>query len=168
MRSQRTVQRRQVGRLWCRTTIIPDVEAAIFTKRVGRIVCRSEQCKILVRFDGGDAVCANASPVLQIDIERQPEKIMVRCTGKVNLESWTLFSRTVRGLFAEQKPIRVDLANVVLVDSTGIGAFVSVWASAKGGGGDLKFINPNKRVQDVVEITKLHDMFENPPAGNGS
>ncbi len=113
-------------------------------------------------------MCANASPVLQIETERQPDKIIVHCTGKVNLESWTLFSRTVRGLLAEQKPIRVDLANVVLVDSTGIGAFVSVWASAKGGGGDLKFINPNKRVQDVVEITKLHDMFENSTAGSKS
>ena len=108
---------------------------------------------------------ANASPVLQIEVERQPDKIVVHCTGKVNLESWPLFSRTVRGLIGEQKPIRVDLSNVLLVDSTGIGAFVSVWASAKGGGGDLKFINPNKSVQDVVEITKLHDMFENFPAG---
>jgi anti-sigma B factor antagonist len=101
-----------------------------------------------------------------MDTERLPDKIVVHCTGKVNLESWTQFSKVVRGLIAEQKPIRVDLANVLQVDSTGIGAFVSVWASAKGGGGDLKFINPNKRVQDVVEITKLHDMFENFPAGS--
>jgi anti-sigma B factor antagonist len=99
-----------------------------------------------------------------METERQPDKIIVRCAGKVNLESWTLFSKTVRALLAEGKPIRVDLAEVVLVDSTGIGAFVSVWASARGSGGDLKFTNPNKRVQDVVEITKLHDMFENFPA----
>jgi anti-sigma B factor antagonist len=108
---------------------------------------------------------ANASPVLQIETERQPDKIIVHCTGKVNLESWVHFSKMVRALIAERKPIRVDLANVLQVDSTGIGTFVSVWASAKGSGGDLKFINPNKRVQDVVEITKLHDMFENFPTG---
>jgi anti-sigma B factor antagonist len=106
---------------------------------------------------------AEASPVLQIKTERQPDKIIVHCSGIVNLDSWTQFSKTVRGLMAEQKPIRVDLANVLQVDSTGIGTFVSLWASAKGGGGDLKFINPNKQVQDVVEITKLHDMFENFP-----
>jgi len=110
-------------------------------------------------------VAANANPVLTIETERQPDKIIVHCAGKINLESWTLFSKTVRGLLAENKVIRVDLTNVTLVDSTGIGAFVSVWASAKGSGGDLKFCNPNKRVQDVVEITKLHDMFENFPAG---
>ncbi len=113
-------------------------------------------------------MAANANPVLKMETERQADKIVVHCAGKVNLESWTLFSKTVRALLAENKPIRVDLAEVVLVDSTGIGAFVSVWASARGSGGDLKFINPNKRVQDVVEITKLHDMFENYPTGTRS
>jgi len=112
-------------------------------------------------------MCAEAkSPVLEMEVERQPEKIVVRCAGRVNLDSWTLFSKTVRGLFAEQKPIRIDLSNVTLVDSTGIGAFVSVWASAKGSGGDLKFCNPNKRVQDVVEITKLYGMFDNFPVSS--
>lgn len=110
-------------------------------------------------------MAANANPVLTIETERQPDKIIVHCAGKINLESWTLFSKTVRGLLAENKVIRVDLTDVTLVDSTGIGAFVSVWASAKGSGGDLKFCNPNKRVQDVVEITRLQDMFENFPAG---
>ena len=113
-------------------------------------------------------MCAQASPALQIEVEQQPDKIIVHCAGKINLDSWTLFSKTVRGLFVDHKPIRVDLSNVIQVDSTGIGAFVSVWASARGSGGDLKFVNPNKRVQDVVEITKLYDMFENFPAGTGA
>ena len=58
--------------------------------------------------------------------------------------------------------IRVDLAGVDWVDSVGIGAFVSVWASAKKAGCDLRFRNPNKLVQDVVELTKLYDLFEKP------
>ena len=110
-------------------------------------------------------VCATAAPVLKIETEKQRTKTIVRCTGKINLESWALFSTTVRGLFPDSKTIRVDLTNVVQVDSTGIGAFVSVWASAKGSGCDLKFINPNKDVQDVVEITELHAMFEGFPSG---
>ena len=107
-------------------------------------------------------MCATAAAVLQIQTEKQPSKIVVYCSGKINLESWALFSTTVRQLIPESRTIRVDLTNVVQVDSMGIGAFVSVWASAKGSGCDLKFINPNKHVQDVVEITKLHDMFERP------
>ena len=109
-------------------------------------------------------MCATPAPVLQIHTEKQPNLTIVYCAGKVNLESWALFSTTVRKLISESRTIRVDLADVVQVDSTGIGAFVSVWASAKGSGCDLKFVNPNKHVQDVVEITKLHDMFERPAA----
>lgn len=98
--------------------------------------------------------------MLQIRIERQPYKTIVHCTGRIVMDTWTEFSATVRELLSEGKPIRVDLRNVEQVDSIGIGSFVSVWASAKRCSCDLKFIHPNPRVQDVIAITKLHDMFE--------
>jgi len=88
---------------------------------------------------------------------------VVRCAGKIVIDTWPQFSTTVRDLIADGKPIRVDLSEVEMVDSTGIGAFVSVWASAKKSGVDLKFRNPNPRVQDVVEITRLQDLFEHEP-----
>jgi anti-anti-sigma factor len=102
----------------------------------------------------------DTAPELRLKIERLPQMTIVRCTGKVMIETWPLFSTTVRDLIPEGKLIRVDLSEVELVDSTGIGAFVSVWASAKKSGCDLKFTKPNKRVQDVVEITRLQDLFE--------
>lgn len=101
----------------------------------------------------------NAVPLLQVRIERQPEVTIVHCTGKVLLDNVTEFS-VVRQLIPEGKPIRVDLANVTQVDSTGIGTFVSVWAAAKKNGENLTFFNPNKAIEDIVEITKLHHMFE--------
>ena len=52
------------------------------------------------------------------------------------------------------------MANVTFVDSVGIGAMVSVWASAKKADCDLKFRNPNKRVADLVELTALYHLFE--------
>ncbi|MBZ5629786.1 MAG: STAS domain-containing protein [Acidobacteriia bacterium] len=113
-------------------------------------------------------MCANAAPVLQMEIERQPTKTIVHCTGKVNMESWTEFSVAVRALVPEGHPIRVDLSHVVQVDSTGIGTLVSVWASAKKNGCDLKYVNPHKRVEDVIRLTHLFDMFESPGHGVGS
>ena len=108
---------------------------------------------------------ANASPVLQMKVERQPTKTVVHCAGKVNLDSWAQFSTTVRALIPEKKPIKVDLSNVVQVDSVGIGTFVSVWASAKKNDCDLKFINPNERVADVIRITRLYPLFESDDLG---
>ena len=101
-------------------------------------------------------------PVLDVRIDKEPQLTVAWCAGKVVIETWPKLSTTLRELIPEGRPIRVDLAKVDWVDSVGIGAFVSVWASAKKAGCDLKFRNPNKLVQDVVELTKLYDLFEKP------
>jgi anti-anti-sigma factor len=105
-------------------------------------------------------MATTATPVLQLEVERQPAMTLVHCAGKVIIESCPLFSTTLRPLILEEKPIRVDLSKVTQVDSVGIGTFVGLWASAKNNGGDLKFTNPSPQVRDLVEITRLHDMFE--------
>lgn len=99
------------------------------------------------------------APILQLKVERQPNANIVYCTGKVVIDSWVMFSTTVRGLIPEGKPIFVDLAKVSLVDSVGIGTFVSVWASARKCGCELKFINLNEDIHDLFEITRLHGLF---------
>jgi anti-anti-sigma regulatory factor len=48
---------------------------------------------------------------------------------------------------------------VSLVDSVGIGTFVSVWASARKSGCEIKFINLNEQIHDLFEITRLHGLF---------
>ena len=101
-----------------------------------------------------------ATPVLQLDVERQPATTLVHCAGKVIIESCPLFSSTVRPLIPEGKPIRVNLAKVTQVDSVGIGTFVGLWASATNNGVELKFVHPSPQVRDLVEITRLHEMFD--------
>ena len=105
---------------------------------------------------------AEDTPMLDLKIYREPDMTLVRCTGRVVIDTWAELATTLRHLIPESKPIRVDLANVDMVDSVGIGSFVSVWATAKKAGVDLKFRNPNKRVQDVVELTRLYDLFDAP------
>ena len=102
---------------------------------------------------------SSTTPFLQLQVEKQPDVTIVHCAGKVLLDNVSEFS-IVRQLIPEGKTIRVDLANVTQVDSTGIGTFVSVWAAARKNGVQLTFFNPNKSIEDIVEITKLHHMFE--------
>ena len=63
-------------------------------------------------FGGKPLWPADETPVLQLEIERQPEANIVHCTGKVVIDSWAMFSVTVRALIPEGKPILVDLAKV--------------------------------------------------------
>jgi len=110
-------------------------------------------------------MAVTATPVLQLAIEKQPAMTLVHCAGKVIIESSNYFFTTVRSLIPDGKPIRVDLGKVTMVDSVGMGTFVSVWTSAKNNGCDLKFTNPNAQVQDLVAITRLHDLFDGAKVG---
>ena len=105
-------------------------------------------------------MATTATPVLQLEVEKQPALTLVHCAGKVIIESCNHFSTTIRALIPQAKPIRVDLGKVVIVDSVGIGTCVSLWASAKNNGCDLKFINPSPQVRDLIEVTRLQDMFD--------
>lgn len=56
--------------------------------------------------------------------------------------------------------IVIDLANVRMMDSSGIGALVRALASAKQRGGSLKLVNPTKMVLQTLKIVGLLNLFE--------
>ncbi len=105
-------------------------------------------------------MATNKIPALHLETERQAEMTFVHCTGQVDIETWTEFSVTIRALIPEGKPIRVDLANVTRVDSTGIGAFVGIWTAARRRNCDLKYIHPSDRIKDIIRISALLGMLE--------
>lgn len=56
--------------------------------------------------------------------------------------------------------IVIDIANLRMMDSSGIGALVRSLASAKKQGGSLKLVNPNKMVLQTLKIVGLLNLFE--------
>ena len=46
------------------------------------------------------------------------------------------------------------------IDSTGLGELVSGYRLVKGEGGELKLLNLTKKVNDLLQITKLVTIFE--------
>jgi anti-sigma B factor antagonist len=52
------------------------------------------------------------------------------------------------------------LGDVSYIDSSGIGELVSGFTSVTNQGGQLKLLNLTKRVQDLLQITKLYTVFE--------
>jgi anti-sigma B factor antagonist len=52
------------------------------------------------------------------------------------------------------------MGDVSYIDSSGIGELVSSFTSVTNGGGSLKLLNLGKRVQDLLQITKLYTVFE--------
>ena len=59
-----------------------------------------------------------------------------------------------------QKKILLNLGEVSYIDSSGIGELVSGFTTVTNQGGQLKLLGLNKRVKDLLQITKLYTVFE--------
>ena len=100
-------------------------------------------------------------PELTFQIERNADEAGVFVSGRITSATSNLFEATIRGLIPETKRIVLDLANVNYIDSSGIGAMVTVYLAAKRAQGELKVVNAPPRIRDLFEITKLSAVFEN-------
>ncbi len=59
-----------------------------------------------------------------------------------------------------QNKILLNLGEVSYIDSSGIGELVSGYTTVTNAGGQLKLLNLNKRVKDLLQITKLYTVFD--------
>jgi len=59
-----------------------------------------------------------------------------------------------------QKKVLLNLGDVTYIDSSGIGELVSGFTTVTNSGGALKLLNLNKRVKDLLQITKLYTVFD--------
>jgi len=100
-----------------------------------------------------------ASPIptseLELATERAPTETIVRCTGRITSDTTQSLKTTVKPLLSESKTVVLDLTNVSYVDSSGLGAIVGLYVSAKAAKCQLKLINLNQRLKELFSITRL-------------
>jgi len=87
---------------------------------------------------------------------------VIDAAGRITLgEGASTFRDTVRDLAASgHKKMLLNLAEVSYIDSSGIGELVSAFTTVSNQGGALKLLSLTKRVQDLLQITKLYTVFE--------
>ncbi len=87
---------------------------------------------------------------------------VIDATGRITLgEGSSAFRDAIRDLAAKgNKKVLLNLADVSYIDSSGIGELVSAFTTVTNQGGSLKLLSLGKRVQDLLQITKLYTVFE--------
>lgn len=87
---------------------------------------------------------------------------VIDAAGRITLgEGASAFRDTIRDLAVKgNKKILLNLADVSYIDSSGIGEMVSGFTTITNGGGQLKLLGLNKRVKDLLQITKLYTVFD--------
>ncbi|MDP3001208.1 MAG: STAS domain-containing protein [Bryobacterales bacterium] len=87
---------------------------------------------------------------------------VIDASGRITLgEGSSAFREAIRDLVAKgNRKMLLNLAEVTYIDSSGIGELVSGFTTVTNHGGQLKLLGLTKRVQDLLQITKLYTVFE--------
>jgi anti-sigma B factor antagonist len=82
--------------------------------------------------------------------------------GRIVLgEETSKLRETVKKLISDGKSkLVLDMKNVTMIDSSGLGALVAAYSSAKSGGASLRLSNLGAHFNQLLQITKLLTVFE--------
>ena len=99
---------------------------------------------------------------LKINVRESGNVVILDLIGRITIgeESASLRDTIKEHLDNGQKNILLNLAEVSYIDSTGLGQFVGSFATVTSRGGQLKLLNLQKRLQELMQITKLITVFE--------
>lgn len=79
------------------------------------------------------------------------------CLGGENI----FLKQTLRSLIEQdEKKVLLNMAGVKRIDSSGLGELVAGYATVEKNGGDLKLLNLNDRLVELMMITKLLTVFD--------
>jgi anti-sigma B factor antagonist len=68
---------------------------------------------------------------------------------------------SIRGLIGKgKKSILLDMGNVDYLDSSGLGELVSAFTTAKNQHAEVKLLKLTKKVQGLLQLTKLYTVFD--------
>ena len=88
---------------------------------------------------------------------------VVECHGKLTVENAALLKNEVRELIPNRKRIILDLKEVPLMDSSGLGTLVGLYVSARTRRCTFELVNANRQIRELFGISNLLSLFE--PAG---
>lgn len=83
-------------------------------------------------------------------------------SGQITLgEGSVQLREAVRGLLGRgKKNILLDMGNVDYIDSAGLGELVSAFTSAKNQQAEVKLLKLTRKVQGLLQLTKLYTVFD--------
>ena len=98
--------------------------------------------------------------LLKSQITSAEDTTLVHCRGRLTADVAASFKEQVKGLIPSAKWLVLDLSEVTYMDSSGLGALVSVYVSTRRAGCDLQLINLTQRIRILLGMTHLLSVFE--------
>jgi anti-anti-sigma factor len=99
-------------------------------------------------------------PSLTFEIQKSGSTVTAHCHGRIVSNTIPALQKEVHAMMAESEIIVLDLTDLSYMDSSGLGALVGLYVSAKRSGKQLRLINLSKRVEELLRLSKLLGVFE--------
>jgi len=99
--------------------------------------------------------------LMNIRVQIQGDILNVGGVKELSAANANAFRDQVRGSLADRlKNIDIDLSQTMFLDSCGLGALISLHKTACTRSGAVRLLNPTPPVQQILELTRLHRVFE--------
>ena len=84
-----------------------------------------------------------------------------RRSRELNAANANAFRDQIRSAMSDSlKNIEIDLSQAIFLDSCGLGALISLHKTACSRRGLVRLVNPAVPVQQILELTRMHRIFE--------
>jgi anti-sigma B factor antagonist len=94
-------------------------------------------------------------------VQAQGETLNVSGIKELGAAISQVFRDEVKGAMNEvHKNIEIDLSETMFVDSCGLGALISLHKTTCNRNGTVRLLNPTPPVQQILELTRMHRIFE--------
>jgi anti-sigma B factor antagonist len=102
---------------------------------------------------------------MEINVRKRSPAQVVQLRGPVRLGTGVdTFRQTLDEILADgDTRIVLNLEEVSMLDSSGIGVLMKSLASAKQRGGDIRLVNPSKFVSQTLRMVGLLNLFQTYP-----
>lgn len=99
---------------------------------------------------------------LTINVRETGDVVILDLNGPITLgESLSVLRDEIKEMLdGGHQNIILNLADVRYIDSSGLGQLVGSYATVTNHGGKLKLLNLDKKVNELMQVTKLLTVFE--------
>jgi len=98
----------------------------------------------------------------QVEARELDRIVVVDCVGRLTLGDGRTQLRDLVHVFTGngRKKFLINLAGVDFVDSDGLGELTRCYSIVRQAGGEMKLVHVHQRVQALLELTRLVNLFE--------
>ncbi len=98
---------------------------------------------------------------MNIKVEVQGDTISIGGLRELSAANASSFRDQIRSAMSGSlRNIEIDLSEASFLDSCGLGALISLHKTACSRQGSVRLVNPASPVQQILELTRMHRIFE--------